>query len=405
MRLRRLEPVLRRAIRGPCALAPGATLMVAVSGGADSTALLIALASIAREFGLKLAAAHLDHGLRGADSRADAAHVEALCARLRVPLTATRIDAAARMRRAGTSGEAGLRALRRRFLVAAMRRTGAVAIATAHTADDQLETLLMRLARGTSARGMAGMRPRHGVWLKPLLEATRHDVEQDLARARIAWRTDVSNASRVYFRNRIRLDVVPALLAAIAPSRAGDPQARARLARRAAATARDLAAAADLLARRARTALVRASVASMPRTVDSQTLALYPAAVQRSALQLLWTRAVPALDGLSRRHLDALQRLVSSTRGGARLALPHGWAARWSQSRLSLLPPDEKPGRTRPANELHPPKVATDDRLQVERTPRARSGPAVADGRRASRATIGRTPRRTKRSSVRSGAS
>jgi tRNA(Ile)-lysidine synthase len=143
MRLRRIEPVLRRALRGPCALPAGARALVAVSGGADSTALLVALSSVAREFGLLLTAAHLHHGLRGPDADADLAHVRDLCKRLGVPLRAARWDARARMRREGLSGEAGLRTLRRRFLRTEATRAGATVILTAHTADDQLETVLM----------------------------------------------------------------------------------------------------------------------------------------------------------------------------------------------------------------------------------------------------------------------
>src|SRR5262245_33035136 len=193
MRLRRLEPVLRCALRGPCRLPAGSTLLVAVSGGADSTALLVALSSLARESGLEIHAAHLHHGLRGADADEDLAHVRELCERLRVPLVAARWDCAARMRRRGTGGEAGLRELRREFLLTAARRAGAKAIATAHTADDQLETLLMRMARGTGLGGIAGMRARHGVWLKPMLQATRADVERDLRQHGLMWRDDASN--------------------------------------------------------------------------------------------------------------------------------------------------------------------------------------------------------------------
>ncbi|MFN8586784.1 MAG: tRNA lysidine(34) synthetase TilS [Candidatus Eisenbacteria bacterium] len=161
MRLRRLEPLLRRALRGPCHVRHGARVLVAVSGGADSTALLVALASLAREFGLALHAAHLHHGLRGAAADADRAHVAALCERLGLPLTTGRLRPAPR------TGEAALRSARRRFLLATARRRDCEAIATAHTADDQLETLLMRLARGTGLAGLGGMRARHGAWLKP----------------------------------------------------------------------------------------------------------------------------------------------------------------------------------------------------------------------------------------------
>src|SRR6058998_2612999 len=98
MRLRRLEPVVRRALRA-CSLPPGSRLLVAVSGGADSTALLIALQSVARERGLDVHAAHLHHGLRGAEADRDLEFVRDLCARLDVPLSSARWDVRARMRR------------------------------------------------------------------------------------------------------------------------------------------------------------------------------------------------------------------------------------------------------------------------------------------------------------------
>ena len=148
-------------------------MLVAVSGGADSTALLLALHRLAPELGLELCAAHLHHGLRGRDADADLAFAGTLCRRLGVPLAAARWDARTRMRRRGLTGENGLRTLRREFLVAAARRAGAAAIATAHTADDQLETVLMRLLRGTGLTGLGGMRPRRSIrWLAgpPLAE-------------------------------------------------------------------------------------------------------------------------------------------------------------------------------------------------------------------------------------------
>ena len=171
MRLRRLEPILRRALRGPCALAPGTRLLVAVSGGADSTALLVGLRGLAKESGISLWAAHLHHGLRGAEADADLAAVRALCGALCVPVSAARWNTRLRMRRRGLAGQAGLRVLRREFLLAAARRCGAAAIATAHTADDQLETVLLRLVRGTGLRGLGGKVPRPGDKNKPPLLA------------------------------------------------------------------------------------------------------------------------------------------------------------------------------------------------------------------------------------------
>src|SRR5262249_44691395 len=172
---------------------------------------------------------------RGADADADLVHVRELCERLNIPLTAARWDCAARMRRRGLSGEAGLRGRRGGVFLSCMRRARAGATAPAHTSDDQLETVLMRLARGTGLTGLAGMRARHGVWIKPLLGATRADIERDLRQAGQGWCEDASNASPRFTRNRVRHGAVPALLEALGAPVASATERRAPLARRVAA--------------------------------------------------------------------------------------------------------------------------------------------------------------------------
>ena len=343
MRLRRLEPVLRRALRGPCRLPAGATVLVAVSGGADSTALLAAMASLAREFALSVRAAHLHHGLRGADADADLVHVREICERFQVPLEAARWDCAARMRRRGLRGEAGLRTLRREFLLAAARRVSATAIATAHTADDQLETLLMRMSRGTGLTGMAGMRARQGAWIKPMLHATRADIERDLGQHKLSWCEDASNASPAFTRNRIRHGAVPALLDALYVPEARAAERRERLARRAAALADELADAGRVLSRLAAVRLHRALVATPDGpAIDARVLAGLPTSLLRLVLARAWRRLGPAgaaAPGLTGRHLQALGQCLAGGRARAEVALPAGWRARIARSRLRFAAP------------------------------------------------------------------
>jgi tRNA(Ile)-lysidine synthase len=290
-------------------------VLVAVSGGADSTALLVAMASLAREFGLSLRAAHLHHGLRG--------------------------DCTARMKKRGLSGEAGLRTLRREFLVSAARAARAGAIATAHTADDQLETLLMRLSRGTGLAGLSGMRARHGVWIKPLLHATRADVERDLRQHGLSWCEDASNASPAFMRNRIRHGVVPALLDAMGTPSGTASARRERLARRVAALAEELAGARRVLARLATRSLDRALFETPAgATLRAPALAKLAPSLRRLALTHAWRRFGPAgtaAPGLTARHLESLARCLARGRGA--VALPEGWNARIERSRLRFVPP------------------------------------------------------------------
>jgi tRNA(Ile)-lysidine synthase len=339
--LRRLEPVVRRALKGPCALPRGSRLLVAVSGGADSTALLLALAALRDEFDFALAAAHLHHGLRGADADADLEHVRALCGRLRVPLMAARWDTRVRMARRGLSGQAGLRTLRREFLMSARRSADAAVIATAHTADDQLETVLMRLLRGAGLRGMGGIRARSGTWIRPLLEATRADIESDLRAARQPWREDASNADPHYLRNRIRHAVIPALLEARHPGAAHEARARrASLARGVAAGARELRDAERAIAARARRLMARRGGAEQTRVwIERAALAAAPRAVRSSALRRLWSGARARTPGLTRRHLAALLGLVA--RGGTRerVELPDRRVASCRAGRIEIAWP------------------------------------------------------------------
>ena len=341
MRLRRVEPVLRRALRGGSAPAwpprgAPAALLVGVSGGADSTALLIGLDNLSRDLGLRLHAAHLHHGLRGAEADADLDFVRALCGRLRVPLTAARWDTRARLRRRGLSGQAGLRTLRREFLLAAARRAGARAIVTAHTADDQLETLLMLLARGAGLSGLPGMRPvlatgdgRGGrmLWLKPLLGATRAEVEADLVRAGQTWREDRSNRDPRYTRSRVRHEAVPALVRVLLPGL--DPvRGRALLARRAAQAAAGALVTARALENLAWRVLGRAGrIQPGMATLDTRRLATLPTGLRLAVLGRLWRQTGPRSSGLTRRHLAALDGLIDRARGGAIIQLPGGWSA------------------------------------------------------------------------------
>ena len=187
-------------------------LAAAVSGGADSLALLLVLRALQPEFGYGLTVCHVNHGLRGAAADRDEAFVRSTCAQLGVPV---RVFHAADMADAVGGipphpGEDWARRLRYACF-AQMLEQGIDALATAHTENDQAETLLLRLARGTGLHGAAGIRPRRQGYLRPLLCLTRADTEQICRSAGQAWVTDETNATDAYARNRLRRAAVPAL--------------------------------------------------------------------------------------------------------------------------------------------------------------------------------------------------
>ena len=205
-------------VRGYCLreglLTPGTPLRLAaaVSGGADSMALLRILLALQPEFGYELSVCHVNHGLRGETADRDEAFVRDACARLGVPLRV--FHAAELADEMGLPPEHAGEDWARRLRYACFARLckeGIDAVATAHTANDQAETLLLRLARGTGLHGAAGIRPKRGCYLRPLLELTRADTEAFCRAAGQPWVTDETNDTDAYARNRVRRAALPAL--------------------------------------------------------------------------------------------------------------------------------------------------------------------------------------------------
>ncbi|HSE92139.1 MAG TPA: tRNA lysidine(34) synthetase TilS [Methylomirabilota bacterium] len=272
--------LVRDTVRRHAMLASGDTVLVALSGGADSTALLLLLSRLAPELGLILHALHVDHGLRP-DSVRDAQAALALGERLGVPVEVVAVT----VDRDGSLEEAARRA-RYAALEAHADRIGATRIAVAHTADDQAETVLMRLLESAGVRGLAGIPPVRGRVVRPVLALRRRQLVAELEGAGLGWVEDPTNRNREFFRNRIRHDVLPLIAAA------HDADVVPALAR-VAARAREAVDALERLAARelARVATVGADDVLLPR----ETLAALPrpAAVEvlRQAAARLGSRA------------------------------------------------------------------------------------------------------------------
>jgi tRNA(Ile)-lysidine synthase len=308
VRRHRVLLAVRRALEHP-SLA-GQTVVSALSGGADSVALLHALVAAAPERGVRVVAAHLDHQLR-ADSGQDARFCRELCDRLGVPLHVGRADVAARAGREGGGVEQAARTERHAFLRTVQAQTGAAAIALAHTRDDQAETVLLRLLRGSGAVGLGAMRARTRHLLRPLLDVSRADVLAYLDANGLAWREDASNQDVGFTRNRVRLELIPYL------ERRFNPRVREALARSAGLMADE----ADALAEQADALHARAAHGD---SLSRAALRDAPPAVARLALR----RALEASGGLADVTAVHVQRLLRLARdpasSGRRLPLPGG---------------------------------------------------------------------------------
>jgi tRNA(Ile)-lysidine synthase len=211
---RALETIRRHGLARP-----GDHVLVGLSGGADSVALLLLLRELERGGALTVAgAAHLNHQLRGADADADEAFCAALAGRLGVPFVADRVDVAAFARAQKRSIEDAARVARHAFFTRTADALSADAIAVAHTREDQAETFLLRLIRGAGTRGLAAIHPRAGRVIRPLLDVERAALRVYLAEQGQPFREDASNADIAIPRNRVRHELIPYLRSHFSPA-------------------------------------------------------------------------------------------------------------------------------------------------------------------------------------------
>jgi tRNA(Ile)-lysidine synthase len=313
-------------IRAHDMAARGDLVLVAVSGGPDSTALLHALAQLQTVLGIRLRAAHVHHGIRGKEADLDAAAARALARGLVIPSNLRRVDAPAHARASGLSLETAARELRYAALAAIARRCRADRIATGHTMDDQAETVLLNLLRGAGPRGLAGIPPVRDRIIRPLLDLRRADVTRYCQANDLVYRVDHSNVDLSHTRNRLRHEIIPALERV-------QPAIVPQLAR----LAGIMRAEDEFMSKQAEAAFPAVGKASEQQIA----LRLDPFAALAPALQRRLVRqAVAKVKGdeldLELERVEAVVRLALSGRTAAVVELPGGLQARRSYHELLI---------------------------------------------------------------------
>ncbi len=306
----------------------GTRVLAAVSGGADSVALLHLLRDYARRRGVSIQLAHLDHGLRRG-SRSDRRFVEELARRLELPCIADRREVSV-LRRKDESPEEAARRVRWGFLNEAATRAGCRCIATGHTLDDQAETILMRLVRGAGATALTGMSESGpGRTVRPLLAIEREALRGYLDRRGLSFREDPTNRNLRFDRNRVRRVVLPLLAESLNPRVARHLVQAARRFREDALHLDSLAETAfEELSRRDRSGRL---------VLDARRLAELAPAIATRLARLALGRAGSDARRISARHIDGLLDLARGGRG-RRLNLPSRIEARRERGRIVMGP-------------------------------------------------------------------
>lgn len=307
-------------------LSEGDRVLAAVSGGADSVVMLHLLVELSEEMGLGVIVAHMDHALRAQESRRDHDFVRALARRLGLEFVSRRLSKG-ELKGGGASLQEAARLKRYAFLEEAAGKCKAGAVALGHTMDDQAETVLMRLMKGSSLAGLAGIPPKRGIFVRPLINSSRSSVEEYAKERAISFVTDSSNLTVKYLRNRVRLTLLPVL------EREYNPSIKEALARTASVLSTDddfiekaavKAFASSLVEKRAGKAVLdRARLRRAHRAVSSRVF-------------LMAVRSLGVEADLSSIHVDAFFGILDGRRPNASISLPGGLHARREYGRMVI---------------------------------------------------------------------
>jgi tRNA(Ile)-lysidine synthase len=308
----------------------GETVVVGVSGGADSVCLLYLLTKWQQKLGIKVYPAHLNHQLRGAEAEADARYVAHLTGSLDVPVTIDTRDVNAYRRERNCSLEEAARELRYDFLTTVAKNIGSRLIAVGHTRDDQVETILLHILRGAGTSGLGGLKPClplvSGIRvIRPLLEIARQETTSYCHQHELEPRSDSSNLSLSFLRNRLRLELLP-LLKKYNPSIDRALLCLAEIAD------------GDVSFIEQQALQLWDKVARKEEQVvylDREEVARSPVALQRQVIRLAITGILGNTRDIEASHVEAIRNLLTKPRG-KRVSLPHGLTCRSEDSELVI---------------------------------------------------------------------
>ena len=336
----KLELRVLNFIRQYNLIPPGETIVVGVSGGADSVSLLHILAFQREQLGVRLHAAHLNHQLRGAESEADAEYVSKLAESLSIPITIERQNTLAYKAERNCSLEEAARELRYAFFSRVAREVGASRIAIGHTRDDQVETILMHLLRGTGMAGLRGLlphspmpyfergvEPKNLFIVRPLLNTTRKETLGYCQKHQLNPRIDSSNLSLSFFRNRLRLHLLPLL-------REYNPKVDEALLRLA-DIAREDNAFIEQRALELWDEVIKVKDGAL--CLDKEHMIRLPVALQRQMLRLAIASMARDPRDIEAEHIEAMRTLLSKP-AGKRVCLPHDLICYGGYEELIIAP-------------------------------------------------------------------
>lgn len=319
-------------------------VIVGLSGGPDSVCLLHVLYTLRERLGFRLYALHVNHQLRGAEADADEAYVRELCARLGIELHVKSIAISEFAAEKGLSLEEAGREVRYREFEALAKALKDAKIAVAHNKNDQAETVLMRILRGTGIDGLKGMNHKRGSVIRPLLDTERSEIEQYCSEQGLTPRIDRSNLENIYTRNRIRLELIPYI------NRLFETDVVESLYRMSSVIKEDC----ELLEDSVDRALEQCRIEERQAEIVLSTEKLEK--MKNGMIKRVLRRAVMHvkgdLKGIENHHIERAASLATKGRTGAVVQLPHGLRATRSYGMLKILKEPEEVGMRKYEEEL-----------------------------------------------------